>query len=385
MLKYFITPLKDDAFISNGLNILRGIAIVLVVIVHTRNFTYYTGAYQNATFMNVKYEKFMQTDWLAFGVSGVAIFFFISGYLLDLLYRRGFKAKKYAYRRFFRIFPAWALWTLFAVAVAALELRYYFEGSQSIMHTIYGSAPNVFENPKSIIVIVYSLLFMGFIFPRSWNNIVMGGWSIQVEVFNYAIFPIINRISLTSTMIFVFIIQLFIFIFRNEISSPIMVAFMTGIYWFMLGVFISRIIRKYVKREPEEINRIDLILLLGATLLTICVPFTTNYQWVNFVVLLASLLFIYLFKNNKNVNRVFKIFGKYSYGMFLNHWLFALPLSFLAALVIKSTSRDVQFYVAPIVTLILCCLVLLFSTVFSKIIFDVFENPILNWAKRKTK
>lgn len=383
MFKYFISPLNDKSFISNSLNILRGIAIVLVVVVHTRNFIYYTGAYKNASFMNVKYERFMQVDWLAFGVAGVALFFFISGYLLDMLYRDKFHFKKYFYRRFFRIFPAWALWTLVAVIVAIFGWKYSFDGSQAIMKTIYGSAPSIFENPKNILIIIASLFFMGAFFPRFWNNIIMGGWSIQIEVFNYTIFPIINRISLSSTLMFLFVIQLFAFIFRYDISSPILVAFITGLYWFILGIFISRVIRKYIKKQEEAINNIDFILLAGATFTTMFLPFTTNYQWVNFLTLILSILFIYLFKNAQRINKIFSIFGKYSYGMFFNHWLIALPLSYLAVWLIRSSSIEVQPYIAPIITIFICCIVLVVSAVLSKLIFNLFENPILNWAKRK--
>lgn len=374
--------LRDKSFVSRSLNVLRGIAIVLVVVVHTRNFAYYTGMYEYARFMDPVYYYFVEIDWLAVGVAGVALFFFLSGYLLDMIYRDMEDLKTYFVRRFFRIFPLWFLWTLVAVVVAGLGLQYGFENADAIMKYVYGSAPNVFADPRNWLIVLFSVLFLGFLIPRFWNNIVMGGWSIQLEVFNYVLFPFINRVSLTVVLGVLGIVQGLTVIFQNVIVNPVTIAFITSPYWFILGVFVSRVMRKYVYGGDERIERIDFLLMGVASLLTALLPFVTNMQYVNFIVLFGSLLFIFVFRRFNRLNSLFVSFGKYSYGMFFNHWVFALPLSFVAGWFVSLAPLSFRGFAAVSATVVLVVFVLFLSWFFSKVLYRFVEDPFIRIGQK---
>ena len=70
---------KNDSFISRNIDVLRGIAIIIVILLHVRNFVSSYGVTQ----ADVDIANF-----IIFGASGVGLFFFISGFLLDFLYRK---------------------------------------------------------------------------------------------------------------------------------------------------------------------------------------------------------------------------------------------------------------------------------------------------------
>jgi peptidoglycan/LPS O-acetylase OafA/YrhL len=97
------------------IDLLRGVAIALVVMFHLLGTTY---GYDHPGFKHLLLNfDFVTPSWwffspLAFGWSGVSLFFVISGYLIHRGNWCGGKAidwQKFAHRRFWRIYPAYLL------------------------------------------------------------------------------------------------------------------------------------------------------------------------------------------------------------------------------------------------------------------------------------
>lgn len=183
------------------LDTLRGIAIIGVVLIHSKNF-----AVMGMTQFGVPEVEYLSSV-SDFGMYGVELFFAISGYLISMLYPRSavslapWSLKSYFARRFARIWPLWALFATlgFAVGISKFENDFYTPWDAVLADT--SSPAALLHDP--VIGLLLSLLFLGFLSPLLWG-VVPGGWSIQNEIANYAIYAALRRRSLR-----VFIVVLF--------------------------------------------------------------------------------------------------------------------------------------------------------------------------------
>lgn len=135
---------------------LRGLAAMLVVFQHS-----------NAA-----------TDWLfapfshlKFGISGVDIFFVISGFIMYVAARRE-RAGEFLVKRVIRVVP------LYWVAIATLVLMRFSH---------FG------EPDLTVTTIVKSLLFVPYRYdPTSWHvyPVLVPGWSLNIEMFFYLLFAV---------------------------------------------------------------------------------------------------------------------------------------------------------------------------------------------------
>lgn len=144
---------------------LRGIAVLLVVIVHHG-------------------QNFKELPWIQFitgyGQMGVQLFFVASAYTLCLsAARRTEPVRNFYIRRFFRIAPLYYFAIVFYAIVAYAQAALGGED-----RTVDYSLVNVASNA----------LFVHGLVPSANNTIVPGGWSIATEVMFYASFPVLFRL-----------------------------------------------------------------------------------------------------------------------------------------------------------------------------------------------
>jgi exopolysaccharide production protein ExoZ len=149
---------------NQSLDLLRGIAILLVVLVHCREES--SGVVPGLS-------------WFAgaFGGLGVQLFFIVSGYTMMLTF--GDKvdlaaARSFYLRRFFRIAP------LFWVAIVFYMLVTRGRG-------ITNFAPD----GVSVSDVVLTFFFLHSTSVTAYNSVVPGGWSIAVEMQFYLLFPLL--------------------------------------------------------------------------------------------------------------------------------------------------------------------------------------------------
>jgi peptidoglycan/LPS O-acetylase OafA/YrhL len=173
---------------SEFVDVLRGIAIFGVLVIHSKNFAV----------MGLASQGYSETEFLSdladFGLYGVELFFLISGYLMANLYPqdsdgRVWSRKEYFIKRLLRIWPLWLVFASlgFVVGVAGLENEFYnpwgkvffdFQAGQTVLH-------------QPAVAFLLTLTFLGFVSPLLWN-VVPGGWSIQNEIFNYIVWGLLK-------------------------------------------------------------------------------------------------------------------------------------------------------------------------------------------------
>ena len=296
---------------------LRGIAILLVILIHT-----------GQKILNLpQYASWIVTS----GRFGVQLFFIISAFTLFLSLEKRFKIEKspiknFFIRRFFRIAPLFYI----AIIFYAIFFTYFpFRGF----------------NLKDIIS---SFFFLNTVIPSTINEIPPGVWSISVEVFFYLLLPFLFfRIKTLKKAILFFIFSIIVSVFINFLVlnlSPIFLPnfdkFLLKIeflyYWifnqlpiFALGIITFFVIKEKISRKTKitlSISAFILILLL--------ILFPLNYQFSYQGIfpeqyLVFSILFVFLiyamskYKLKILNNKFTQYIGKISFSLYIWHFFIA--------------------------------------------------------------
>ncbi len=281
---------------------LRGIAIILVLLVHFFNF----GSLY---------------PYLYFGWAGVDLFFVLSGFLitgilLDTKHKKGYY-RVFISRRALRILPLYYA-VLIGIAILSLYISplawfkefqyfYWFHGSN------------------------YLILQKGFFLPLGHF------WSLAIEEQFYLFWPLIVAVCSRKWLIFVSFLLLLLGIYLRAVIENIFLVYglpLAHLDGLLIGGVMAILIREY---KDILFKHIELILICTSVLFFI---YTTGYLIINggyqeqgsfiklpFTFTLISLLFgallIYSLKSQRLgeffSNRVFLFFGKYSYAMYVFH------------------------------------------------------------------
>ena len=166
---------------------LRGIAILMVIVVHTGQ----QGTNEYPAFIsNLIYQ----------GARGVQLFFLASAFTLFLSYhyRQGKETnttRKFFVRRFFRIAPMYYIGIIYFLFQNGLGPRYWLGDETSI------TASNIISN----------VFFVHGVNPYWITSLVPGGWSITVEMMFYALIPIlVSRIKSSNHAVLFTLISLIV-------------------------------------------------------------------------------------------------------------------------------------------------------------------------------
>lgn len=375
----FKNHVNDASRMSISIDILRGLAILLVIGVHVMSFTDFTGGF--LTTPDTWWKTFRV---LEFGAAGVGVFFFLSGFLLDYLYRNRFNGRKYFARRMGRLFPAWLLWNLVAMVCAWVGLYWVFPGGRDIMHYVYGSSvgPTSWEN---VGMLVLNILFLGWFSYRMWNMFVPGGWSIQTEVYHYVLFPYINKGSLKVPLIGLFVMQVTgLWLSYNFEWKAMVAALLTSPYWFMSGILVSRLLRVVRKDSDEKpLTGFEWLIYGLTTLVTLFLDGPAVQQYVTFIVLIISVLMSFYLYKVKFFSPLMVKIGKYSYGMYFNHFFFAAPVGFGISFCMKYVDPSLSVFYVFFFLMLGFLIVSFVSYWLAKLIYKLYEAPVLNWVRRK--
>jgi exopolysaccharide production protein ExoZ len=358
---------KDTKMLSFLIDIVRGIAILLVIMVHLRNTV---REYEGFNFMYYNGQGLI-VDFFKFGAAGVGLFFLISGFLLDFLYYKNMDLKKFAVKRVARIFPAWFLWHVIALVIAYFGLKWLFQDGTE-MEYVYGSVQPV-TSWETLAFFITSLFFLGWVNFNIWNTYIPGGWSIQSEVQHYVMFPVLNKIKTWHMLSGLLVLQMYGLTSGVTWSNQIVAAFITSPFWFITGIVISRFLRNH-REGLKMFTPLEalLILLLTATTLTLNSSHISQLSTM-LVVIVSLFLSILIYKNGFLTKTIVNI-GKYSYGMYFNHFILVLPAGYAIAYVIKT------YETYPLLTPMLVVAFLTVTVVsyfVAKIMYDFYEKKFL--------
>lgn len=338
----------------------RGIAILLVIAVHTSQ---YCGNNGNGHFMTEYSEKFFNN-----GARGVQLFFILSAFtLFNSSYRR-FRFDPYPkldfyLRRGFRILPLW--WILVII--------YFYLDSKSLLAGGLSA----------------SFLF-GFFRFDSKLEVVTGGWSLFVEETFYLMLPIVfgSITSLKKAFLFTIILIMLAkvwwasrgFLLPIPVSNSFVYLFPFNYwYFFGIGIMLYFIVRK--EKWQEDISQNKIALWDASALLAMPIYLT------NFFALIGAMFAFCIFVSSRegtliNIiikNKILMRFGVYCYSIYLFHFLilrFSDPYiqKLFKALNIADSPVEFKFFIAfPLIAII--------SMIVGYYCFNLIEKPSVNFGK----
>lgn len=161
-----MSPAEADKEKLEFVDLLRGVAILMVVVVHTA--------------VVIPGLPAALADLLRFGQMGVQLFFVASAYTLARSYGRSvgrpLAIRSFYLRRWFRIAPMYYVGILLYLSLRVAKSIAEGGGMRDL-------------HPYTVTHVLANLLFVHGLYPPANNNIVPGGWSIGTEMLFYSIFP----------------------------------------------------------------------------------------------------------------------------------------------------------------------------------------------------
>lgn len=228
------------------LDILRGVAAIMVVIFHYKHFL----LIQNAEFHyeNLPFDTLLAPVYV-YGQYFVELFFAISGYVFFWLYgdavaNRRLNARSFFTARFARLYPLYLVTLVAAAGLQGLYLTLYHE-------------PFIYQKNTGL-DFVLSLFAVQQWVPgaeQSWNG---PAWSISVELFLYIVFFLIAFLRWNRPWILVCVVIGGLIV--KHVHDPI-TDFSRGVPSFFLGGLVFHAVR-FLNREGRETwrGRLDTIL-----------------------------------------------------------------------------------------------------------------------------
>ncbi|WP_310426691.1 acyltransferase [Chamaesiphon sp. VAR_48_metabat_135_sub] len=312
------------------IDVVRGIAILLVILIHTSK------------------EINGLPEWIFaigdYGQMGVQLFFIVSAYTLCFSYTRRKQEDKalisFFIRRFFRIAP---LYYLAIIGYFLSEPLTYILAKNRMPYSQYN-----FESIAANILFIH-----GFVISAN-NNVVPGGWSIGAEMAFYLVFPMLftlfswaykqrGMIALYGLVGFSVLLNITIqwtirefFLFMEPFQGRMTIESNPFIYWnfinqlpvFLIGmtIFFSH------QNRVVVIFSIPIQIEIFIFLTTISVKIFQYKQdlVLMFIPVCAGISFGFLLnilQELKYSNRLLEGIGQVSYSMYIVHFIFALYLA----------------------------------------------------------
>lgn len=347
---------KLKSIISHDfLDILRGIAVIFVVTIHA-GFLYnnnVTDDLRNTFSVDFDIIIFLSR----FGSAGPMLFFVISGFLMAMLYFEKYESKLFFKRRIYRIMPMWVLFSI----IASLQLFNY------------GNAPDLFTT-FGISALIMNIIFLSLFFAKLWD-FVPGGWSIQAEMVNYSLFHVMKKTKLEIVLIFQLAVSVITFILENLKTSEVVLIpiqiINTGAFWFFVGVILSNYLKNNTK--PSLLEFIIMGISFVVTMLTNAPNQISQAQ--SLVSVLSGIVIGFIILKIKYINKIIVEVGKYSYGIYLIHFIIIQLLVQVVAV------KEILIFNPIFTWLSLIVITTLFTYLLAKPIFTIFEKPFINKAR----
>lgn len=322
------------------INITRGIAILMVISVHTS---------QHVLGFNGILKKIA-----SFGQMGVQLFFIASALTLCLSWKAREGSNTYAgfiTRRFFRIAPIYFLGMILYFIMSYID-KSYLDGVFS--SNFKYKAEDILSN----------LTFVHGFVKQANNSVVPGGWSIGAEFAFYAAFPFLITLILKGYNVTAIMIMLGVSFSWAAYSTYINhnYAINTFEYYmplsqlvvFSFGIMLHKIIEIKHSVKLHYLLTIILVLVIFAFFLFISVR-SGIVVWANLVFISwAFSAIIFFLKQISIKSEVLNNIGIASYSMYINHFLivwFVLP--YLTKITSQYLDDNVNFLLMFVMTVFL--------------------------------
>jgi peptidoglycan/LPS O-acetylase OafA/YrhL len=344
---------------------LRGIAILMVIIVHN-------SAIIQQLSPNVKLIT-------SYGQMGVQLFFLLSAMTLTISNKSKSNESshilKFYIRRFFRIAPLYYFGIVLYFFVWAL--RSFVEDGKFLKPEGY-TAQNIMAN----------IVFVHGFYPPANNSIVPGGWSIGTEMAFYVIFPMLFYIIdlLAARFSVKIVIWFSVLIFTVNIAAQVLIMDITKqdiqnnsfLYYNLLNqlpVFSLGITLHFMERAGYFANYSDFFNVIMFSAITIFLLSIWNSQLPLIYAVIPyisgiSFIFLYLlFQRNQAINHlVLRRIGELSYSIYIFHFVVIV----IANLIYKRYLTELN---DVIVLIFLFCFTVFFTFLIAQISERLIEKP----------
>lgn len=371
---------KDKVDRDSQLDVIRGLAILSVVAVHS--------AQTSKSALDAFGHQFSVTEsflieFAYLGQYGVELFFLLSGVLLAKIYgrQRDFSLGNYTQRRLARILP---LWYVFAIASFLLFLidRGWWKG---LLEETQGGVTG------QLAVVMSTLFFLTWaIIPGTQDRALAGGWSIESEMAHYSLFPLIRDTS-SKGLIFAIALCGFLASINDSIDerTPILVeissrleslSIFTTLPFFLFGMLIAN----WGSVAPENfLSWRNLPFLVFSTtglflLLLNDLPYGIVREAAIFVFLAYGVSFVML--KSTWISSKLSTLGKYSFFIYFFHFYVVSGLVYFQPQIVES-SFFLHLVELPITFLFLHFLyfsiALVLSHYLGSLSYRYFEKPFI--------
>lgn len=332
-------------------DLLKGVAIILVVVIHTSIIV-------PVTHFN-PYVQRIVTD----SARGVQLFFILSSFSIFYSLNKGtVDWKKFFLKRIIRIYPLWLLAIMVYLVINGLGPRYWL-----------GDVPKI-----TITNIAFNVLLIHGLYPYFMNSVVDVGWFISIQFMLYLLVPFFYKkctsLSNSIKMLGIFYVLGKIITLLLKRLNPISSLYMWDNFLFLylpiqIPSFILGIVAFYlIVKKDYRLRNIDLIIV--AILLFSC------YLKIDYIFEMSILLFLVLIifsvlKINNYVTKILSYIGRLSYGIYLSHFIFIIVIQ-------KYELFNGKGYLDFLLVL---GIILLLSIIVAFPIFELLEKPLYNRIK----
>lgn len=328
---------KLDYTIRRNIDMLKGIAMIMVILVHSRQMFYDISGIFHI---------------FSFGQMGVQLFFLISGFTLTMSWcNKDFETRKdsvqFIVKRYLSIAPGYYL-----------GIGFYFILNFILANIIKIGVP--IDLNTDINSILINILMLNGLFPFCNNNVVPGGWYIGTLMLIYILFPIVIDLYIKKKKYYKIIPVMFLitsvviqgiilmytgtskyssnnsFMYFNIINQ--LPCFLLGINLYFdfknkefLGVNILKIVRNFIIYLIISI----LLFFLKIDFMFSIIPFicARAFYWL-------FILTIEKFNCNKsrllrNISEILINIGRQSFSIYLSHWILVWYTPYVLLVILK--------------------------------------------------
>ena len=371
---------------SHYLDALRMIAIVGVVSAHSAQTV---GSSQRAVGSAI--DSWM-LSFFNQGAYGVPVFFFLSGYLLAMLYgfssvdRRKYRpVSDFWIKRVFRIYPLWIVF--FAVTFFRPIVLPESPGSWQVAPQLAHSNPDL----NVLLLVVFSLTFTMWLVPDAWGGFIPGGWSIQAEMLHYAFFSIVKKWRIETILLVWLALAIPTIIvdkYLHRVDAEVGIVegirsqnLASTVVFFLAGCIAYLLADRARRRALSQSSR---FLLVMSTIALIILPLNNvkggqafaSYGFVVFAVALAFLL-----SHIDSLRTPVKLISKFSYFSYFFHFF---ALEFIEWVYLKSgggvlPGGQIGVGVTVLLTIVV---VTALSTGVGALSWAILEKPMISLSER---
>lgn len=365
---------------SANLDVIRGVAILAVVAIHSFQVT--IGAFP-VSLMPDTSRTFVVFSYLRFGVE---LFYILSGWLIFSIYRRNRieSGRQYLAKRASRIWPLWIAFSVLSFISLIANWQVSPVANRFTADSWWGW----------LLAFGLVILFLGWFDQGLWN-VPAGGWSIQVEIGHYGLFWLLRKVGdlvLLSTVLVGYLTFYLAQEFGASSSTQWVSAFSQS--WLRLGLFgtwpffvagglafiwLGR--DRNGQRIPNPSGLGGLVirgLLVGIILVSgwwVPIPYGMTYEAIAACVFLLGVSWV-LVKSARTLTAG-AVLGKYSYFIYFAHF-WVLEILVFAAVKAFGLEQSESVLLFWVIFSGLCMLALVISLLIAVPSWKYFESKWIN-------